>query len=53
MNTSRKEYRTPVMEDLGSAKDLIRVGQTRPGGDLLPGQAEGQESGSILPGGLN
>jgi hypothetical protein len=45
MNTSRKEYRTPVLEDLGTAKDLTRVGGTNPGGDT--------RGGSVNPPGHN
>jgi hypothetical protein len=52
MNTSRKAYEAPVLEDLGSARDLTRVGQTRPGDDVLPGDARGRDEGSINPGGL-
>jgi hypothetical protein len=53
MNTSRKEYHRPVLEDLGTAKDLIRVGQTHPGDDVLPDTAMGRDGGSINPDGLD
>jgi hypothetical protein len=53
MDTSRKVYQTPVLEDLGTAKDLTKVGQTQPGDDTLPGQARGKDGGSINPGGLS
>ena len=37
MKTSRKEYRRPVLEDLGTAKDLTRGGRNGYGGSVTPG----------------
>lgn len=46
------EYKAPEIEHLGGVADLTKVGQTVPGDDVLPEDAQGRESGSINPGGL-
>lgn len=48
----RREYSAPQLKRWGTVADITLVGQTRPGGDILPGQAEGREGGSINPPGL-
>jgi hypothetical protein len=49
---TRKRYSTPRIEEWTIA-GLTQVGQTREGGDILPGQARGNDNGSIHPPGLN
>lgn len=49
----RQEYSAPQLKRWGTVADITLVGQTRPGGDVLPGQAEGREGGSINPPGLD
>ena len=42
MNTSRKEYHRPVLEDLGTAKDLTRVAAGNGyNGSVVPGNGSG------------
>lgn len=48
----KRQYRTPVLEELGTVRELTQVGQTTPANDALPAQARGQDQGSILPPGL-
>ncbi len=49
----RREYRAPQVTRWGAVEDITLVGQTRPGGDVLPGNAQGNDAGSINPPGLN
>ena len=49
---TKREYSSPELEEFGSVADLTQVGQTKPGDDSLPGQAYGQDGGSINPDGL-
>lgn len=51
--TTRRPYRAPELRQWGTVADITLVGQTNPGGDLLPGQAEGRDGGSISPPGLS
>jgi hypothetical protein len=37
MTIERKAYTRPVLEDLGTATDLTRVGATNPGTDFMQG----------------
>ncbi len=48
----RNDYEAPRLEIFGSFRELTRVGQTNPGNDILPGQSQGLDSGSVYPGGL-
>ena len=48
----RREYSAPQLSQWGAVADITQVGQTRPGGDLLPGQAEGKDGGSITDTGI-
>lgn len=41
MNPPKKPYHRPVLEDLGTAKELTRVGRTNPGSDTVRGRAMG------------
>ncbi|WP_160113351.1 lasso RiPP family leader peptide-containing protein [Halomonas desiderata] len=43
----RREYSSPQLTRWGTVADLTLVGQTRPGGDVLPGQAQGRQGGSV------
>ncbi|WP_411795039.1 lasso RiPP family leader peptide-containing protein [Halomonas sp. A29] len=43
----RREYSRPQLTRWGTVADLTLVGQTRPGGDVLPGQAQGRQGGSV------
>ena len=47
--TGKKQYRTPVLEELGTVRELTQVGQTIAGFDTLPGGARGKDGGSIYP----
>ena len=49
---ARAEYTAPVLTTWGTVADLTRVGQTNPGNDMLPGQARGQQFGSVNADGL-
>ncbi|MCE9683109.1 hypothetical protein [Halomonas alkalisoli] len=49
----RREYSTPQLTLWGAVADITQVGQTRPGGDVLPAGAQGREDGSIHPPGLD
>lgn len=51
--TEKKPYRRPVLKTWGSVAELTQVGQTTPGGDLLPTSASGREGGSVYPSGLD
>lgn len=51
--TERREYRAPQLSQWGAVADITQVGQTRPGGDVLPGNSEGRDGGSIMPPGLD
>ena len=48
----KKPYAPPRIEEWTIA-ELTQVGQTNPGGDTLPAQSKGKESGSVYPGGLS
>lgn len=46
MNTSRKEYHRPVLEDLGTAKDLTRVAAGNGyNGSVVPGNGSNNSNG--------
>jgi hypothetical protein len=49
----RREYHAPELRQWGSVADITQVGQTRPGDDVLPGDAKGKDGGSINPSGLD
>lgn len=49
----RREYSTPQLTLWGAVADITQVGQTRPGGDVLPGNAQGRDGGSIMAPGLD
>ncbi|AXY40768.1 hypothetical protein [Halomonas sp. JS92-SW72] len=51
--TTRRPYRAPELRQWGTVADITLVGQTNPGGDVLPGQAQGRDGGSINPPGLS
>lgn len=51
--SARRPYRAPKLRRWGTVADITLVGQTRPGGDVLPGGAQGREGGSINPPGLS
>jgi len=42
-----KDYTAPEFEEFGTVADLTQVGQTNPGDDGLPGQAQGMDGGSV------
>lgn len=48
----RREYSAPQLNKWGAVADITQVGQTRPGGDVLPGNSEGKDGGSIMAPGL-
>ena len=50
--SGKRQYRTPVLEELGTVRELTQVGQTNPADDTLPGPAKGKDGGSIMPPGL-
>lgn len=50
---SKIVYEPPQLETFGTFRELTQVGITNPGGDALPGNAQGQDGGSVFPGGLN
>lgn len=50
---AKRSYQAPQVEEYGTVADLTQVGQTNPGDDTLPGQAQGKDGGSIYPPGLN
>ncbi|APX92766.1 hypothetical protein BWR19_07385 [Halomonas sp. 1513] len=52
-STERRDYSAPQLSQWGKVSDMTQVGQTRPGGDVLPGNARGNDGGSIMPSGLD
>lgn len=48
-----RDYAAPRLEEFGTVADLTQVGQSSSGGDLLPGQSNGNDGGSVMPPGLN
>lgn len=48
-----KDYKAPEFEEFGTVADLTQVGQTNPGDDVLPGNAQGMDGGSVSPPGLS
>lgn len=52
MTMDEREYTSPRLEEFGSVADLTQVGPRSAGGDILPGQSNGNDGGSVMPPGL-